>query len=256
VGAKGGLLCAAAARWPDGSLIDCRLKLRGHSGEDAGDGDGEGGRGHGGRGYQSRRGGAPDVGRSVGPSSHRPADRRRRVDGEGRGAVHFVAVSMAKAEVRFILDHASRAEFAVSGGRNKRSGQGEEADTEQWQFHYDDLAHGRIGLGASGGKDWRRLSVPRICDGRGRRDVPLPPPTRRGRGAETEPGSLAMEPRRRRIDDDRADIQKRLCGSRGRERHIAGPDSARGVRRLEEEAEEASSRGRKSGAGEDRGHSS
>ncbi|EJK52040.1 hypothetical protein THAOC_28731, partial [Thalassiosira oceanica] len=71
------------------------LKLRGHSGEDAGDGDGEGGRrGHGGRGYQSRRGGAPDVGRSVGPSSHRPhrprtVVGRRRVDGEGRGAVHF-----------------------------------------------------------------------------------------------------------------------------------------------------------------------
>mmetsp|Transcript_3250 Transcript_3250/g.6483 ORF Transcript_3250/g.6483 Transcript_3250/m.6483 type:complete len:102 (-) Transcript_3250:352-657(-) len=48
----------------------------------------------------------------------------------------------------------------------------------------------------------------------------------------------------------------RLCWSRGRERHIAGPDSARGVRRLEEEDEEASSRDRKSGAGEDRGHSS
>ncbi|EJK55462.1 hypothetical protein THAOC_24804, partial [Thalassiosira oceanica] len=127
-----------------------------------------------------------------------------------------------------------RAELAVSGGRNQRSGQGEKAGSEQWQFQHDDLSHGRIGLGASGGKGWRRPSVPRIFDGRGRRAVPLLPPTRRGRGAETEPGSLALEPRRRRIDDDRAnlriddnraDIQMKLCGSRGRERHIAGPCS-------------------------------
>ncbi|EJK64448.1 hypothetical protein THAOC_14814 [Thalassiosira oceanica] len=71
-----------------------------------------------------------------------------------------------------------------------------------------------------------------------------------------------MEPRRRRIEDDRA-VSRRGCAGRGGGSVIryrwAGQcsrSSSRGVRRLEEEAEEASSRGMKSGDGEDRGHSS
>ncbi|EJK46382.1 hypothetical protein THAOC_34951 [Thalassiosira oceanica] len=118
---------------------------------------------------------------------------------------------------------------SASGRRNQRSSQGEEAGSELWQFQYDDLSYGRIGLGASGGKDWRRLSVPRICDRRGRpgrRAVTLPPSDRwlaGRRGAETEPGSLAQEPREeedRRRQGRYPDEAVRVEG--GMERHIAG----------------------------------
>ncbi|EJK63464.1 hypothetical protein THAOC_15872 [Thalassiosira oceanica] len=120
-----------------------------------------------------------------------------------------------------------RAELAVSGGRNQRSGEGEKAGSEQWLFHYDDLSHGRIGLGASG--DRTGLASDGAQEAKDRR--------RQGRYPEE-----AL-----RVEGEGASY--RWAGQCSR-------SSSRGVRRLEEEAEEASSRGMKSGDGEDRGHSS
>ncbi|EJK51748.1 hypothetical protein THAOC_29054, partial [Thalassiosira oceanica] len=134
-----------------------------------------------------------------------------------------------------------RAELAVSGGRNQRSGQGEEAGTELWQFQYNGLSYPRTASGH-----------PVVRTGDGTRS---PASATNGEGATSLfPPPVACRTERCRyrtglVIEGRC-LDKAVWVERDRKSHIAGPVGARGLEELgmEDDDEEASSRDRKSGA--------